>query len=169
MGDGISLIGDIVLVKAIIATIRQECRDTFSFGIKFGYIKLHTLVYQTIFSILMRQDMGDGGVLNHISDAIHEIRFTWLQDILHINLTSFLCRTDLHLCIQESLVLQLLGQVGTGLHGTQAIIYNRCLAHRLQRAINPFRTVSARQGIDGKGKLVEREPSAIGHLPDIIA
>ena len=92
-----------------------------------------------------------------------------MQEIFDLRLASFRGYLQPDLCVKEALVLQLLGQVGTSLYGRKTVEHDRSLAHRLQRAVDPLRAVPARQGIDGKGKLIEREPSAIGHLSDIIA
>ena len=48
-----------------------------------------------------------------------------------------------------------------------AVKDHRCLTHLLQRAVDPFRTVTARESVGAKGDLKEREPLGVGFLTNI--
>ena len=129
-------------METIIPTISQEGGDTFALSIKLRDIELHTLVNQTLRPILTGEYSSYLRILNSIVDTIHEIRFTRFQEIRHISLSSFLYDLHSHLCIQESLVLQLLSEVGTCLNRAYTIKNDRRFTHGLQRAINPFRAIT---------------------------
>ena len=156
--------GDILLVEPVVAVVAQERRQPRALIVQRIHVEPHALPQPAVVS---RQQPRDGRVLDVVAHRPHIVGLAWVQHVDGVQLLPFPLGIELHLRIQVAQVLQCQLQVVARQLRLHRVEDHRGLTQALQRAIDPFGRIAARQRIDAQGYLQRREPARVALLPHI--